>query len=42
MLQEFDRLGFTEKVTTKGQCGRRITAKGQSYLDKIAGTLTKK
>ncbi len=32
ILMEFDRIGFTEKVDK----GRRITAKGQSYLDKIA------
>jgi small subunit ribosomal protein S19e len=42
ILQEFDKLGFTEKVLVKGQCGRRVTAKGQSYLDKIAGNLAKK
>jgi small subunit ribosomal protein S19e len=42
ILQEFDKLGFTEKVITKGQCGRRVTSKGQSYLDKIAGNLLKK
>lgn len=38
LLQEFDKKGFTEKV--KG--GRKITSKGQSYLDKIASELTKK
>lgn len=32
ILMEFDRIGFTEKVAK----GRKITAKGQSYLDKIA------
>ncbi|RLI92256.1 MAG: 30S ribosomal protein S19e [Candidatus Altiarchaeales archaeon] len=32
ILQEFDRLGFTEK----NREGRRITPKGQSYLDKIS------
>jgi small subunit ribosomal protein S19e len=42
ILQDFDKLGFTEKVVTKGQCGRRVTAKGQSYLDKIATNLQKK
>jgi small subunit ribosomal protein S19e len=42
ILQEFDKLGFTEKVVTKGQCGRRVTSKGQSYLDKIASNLLKK
>jgi small subunit ribosomal protein S19e len=41
LLQEYDRLGFTEKVVTKGQCGRRVTPKGQSYLDKIASNLLK-
>ncbi|MFZ2456425.1 MAG: 30S ribosomal protein S19e [Candidatus Altiarchaeia archaeon] len=42
ILQDFDKLGFTEKVVTKGQCGRRVTSKGQSYLDKIAGNILKK
>ena len=42
ILQEFDRMGFTEKVAGKGQCGRRVSAKGQSYLDKIASNLAKK
>lgn len=37
ILKEFDSLGFTEKVSG----GRRITAKGQSYLDKIAGEIIK-
>ncbi len=35
ILLEFDGLGFTEKVKE----GRKITAKGQSYLDKIASKL---
>ncbi len=39
ILQEFDRLGFTEKIN---RTGRKITPKGQSYLDKIATELTKK
>lgn len=38
ILQDFDTMGFTEKV--KG--GRKITSKGQSYLDKIATELAKK
>ncbi len=42
ILQEFDSLGYTEKVAVKGPCGRRITSKGQSYLDKMASTLLKK
>ncbi len=42
IMQEFDRIGFTEKVLTKGQCGRRVSSKGQSYLDKIATNLLKK
>jgi small subunit ribosomal protein S19e len=37
ILKEFDQLGFTEKVSG----GRRITAKGQSYLDKITGNILK-
>jgi small subunit ribosomal protein S19e len=32
ILQEFDKLGFTEKMGK----GRKITPKGQSYLDKLA------
>ena len=38
ILQDFDTMGFTEKV--KG--GRKITSKGQSYLDKIATELATK
>lgn len=37
ILQEFDKIGFTEKV---GE-GRRITSKGQSYLDKISTEIVK-
>ncbi|MBN2251693.1 MAG: 30S ribosomal protein S19e [Candidatus Altiarchaeota archaeon] len=33
ILKQFDELGFTEKVTG----GRKITAKGRSFLDKTAG-----
>ncbi|ODS37232.1 MAG: 30S ribosomal protein S19e [Candidatus Altiarchaeales archaeon WOR_SM1_79] len=41
ILQEFDDLGFTEKVAGKDRkCGRKITPKGQSYLDKIAGRMS--
>jgi small subunit ribosomal protein S19e len=38
ILQEFDGLGFTEKVKK----GRKITTKGQSYLDKLASEFSKK
>jgi len=38
ILQEFDKIGFTEKVDG----GRRITPKGQSYLDKISTEILKK
>jgi len=37
ILKEFDKLGFTEKVSG----GRKITAKGQSYLDRIANDIIK-
>ena len=37
ILQEFDKTGFTEKVKE----GRKITPKGQSYLDKMASKLSK-
>ena len=37
ILQETDKLGFTEKV--KG--GRKMTAKGQSYLDKLTNEVLK-
>lgn len=37
ILSEFDQLGFTEKI----RGGRKITPKGQSYLDKIAGNILK-
>ena len=36
VLQEFDKRGYTEKL---GKEGRRITAKGKSYLDRIASTI---
>ncbi|RLI90126.1 MAG: 30S ribosomal protein S19e [Candidatus Altiarchaeales archaeon] len=36
LLQEFDKLGFTEKV----EKGRAITPKGRSYLDKIASRIS--
>lgn len=38
ILIEFDKVGFTEKVTG----GRRITPKGQSYLDKLATEFSRK
>ncbi|RLI92865.1 MAG: 30S ribosomal protein S19e [Candidatus Altiarchaeales archaeon] len=38
ILQEFDRIGFTEKVNN----GRKITPKGQSYLDKLATEISRK
>ena len=38
ILKEFDRIGFTEKIDKKG---RRITPKGQAYLDKIATGILK-
>ena len=38
VLQEFDKKGFTEKVKD----GRKLSSKGQSYLDKIASELAKK
>lgn len=38
ILQEFDGMGLTEKAKE----GRKITPKGQSYLDKIATELAKK
>ena len=38
ILQEFDKLGFTEKFEKNG---RKITAKGQSYLDKIVSDIKK-
>jgi len=38
ILKEFDQLGFTEPAERKG---RRITPKGQSYLDKIATGISK-
>ncbi|HDH41488.1 MAG TPA: 30S ribosomal protein S19e [Candidatus Altiarchaeales archaeon] len=38
ILQEFDRIGFTEKVDN----GRKITPKGQSYLDKLATEISRK
>ena len=37
ILKDLDQLGFTEKVSG----GRKVTAKGQSYLDKIAGSIVK-
>lgn len=36
ILQEFDKMEYTEKV---GKTGRIITSKGQSYLDKIASAI---
>jgi len=38
ILQEFDKIGFTEKVDN----GRKITPKGQSYLDKLATEFSRK
>ena len=38
ILQEFDKIGFTEKVSN----GRKITPKGQSYLDKLATEFSRK
>ncbi len=38
ILIEFDKVGFTEKVNG----GRRITPKGQSYLDKLATEFSRK
>jgi len=38
ILKEFDQLEFTEKMEKKG---RRITSKGQAYMDKIATGLLK-
>lgn len=39
LLQEFDKIGYTEKV---GKEGRKITSKGKSYLDRIASTIAVK
>lgn len=39
ILKEFDNLGFTEKIEKQG---RKITPKGQAYLDKIATGILKK
>ena len=39
LLQELDKLGYTEKV---GKEGRRVTSKGKSYLDRIASTVAVK
>jgi small subunit ribosomal protein S19e len=36
ILQELDRLGFTEKA---GRQGRRMTPKGTAYLDKLASAV---
>jgi small subunit ribosomal protein S19e len=36
ILQDLDRIGFTEKV---GKEGRKVTAKGKSYIDRIASTI---
>ena len=36
ILQEFDRIGFTEKV---GKEGRKATPKGKSYIDRIASSV---
>jgi len=38
ILRQLDQAGLTEKVSG----GRRITAKGQSYVDKIAGRIGSK
>lgn len=38
ILKEFDELGFTEKIKKEG---RKITPKGQAYLDKIASGILK-
>ncbi|OYT41908.1 MAG: 30S ribosomal protein S19e [Candidatus Altiarchaeales archaeon ex4484_43] len=38
ILQEFDRIGFTEKADN----GRKITPKGRSYLDKLATEISRK
>lgn len=38
ILQEFDKLGFTEKTKKKG---RKITGKGKSYLDKISSKISR-
>ncbi len=38
ILQEFDKLGFTETTKKKG---RKITPKGISYLDKISSRISK-
>jgi len=38
ILKEFDGLGFTEKIKKEG---RKITPKGQAYLDKIATGIQK-
>ncbi len=38
ILMEFDGLGFTEKIEKEG---RKITPKGQAYLDRIATEILK-
>ena len=38
ILKEFDEFGFTEKIAKEG---RKITPKGQAYLDKIATGILK-
>jgi len=38
LLQEFDKQGFTEKVGGTGG-GRKVTGKGQKYLDNIASKI---
>jgi len=38
ILKEFDGLGFTQKMEKEG---RKITPKGQAYLDKIASGILK-
>jgi len=38
ILKEFDGLGFTQKIEKEG---RKITPKGQAYLDKIASGILK-
>ena len=39
IIQELDKLGFTEKSKTDG---RTVTSKGREYLDELATSLVKK
>lgn len=41
ILMQYDELGFTEK-DAKTKTGRKITAKGRSYVDKIASKIAQK